>query len=296
MLDSQQLKYFKTFGFVVMKNVFTSEELNTINQEFKHRAEVASEYKEFDGSVRHNLRMMSNDTPFFASLLEDTRFAKAAEQMFGKVIGYNIDADRYTGDTVWHYDAGGYEDIGVKFAFYLQPVGAETGALRVIPGSHKKELFDELEKYEPIGPKWTRNAATPEEKQLAIEHIGNMPSYICESKPGDVVAFDLRTYHSSLGGSNDRHMCSVVYHKDPETPEEYEIMTVNIQGHLAHKDQSSEPWNPPSLDPDWIANVPKNKNRQKWINRMFEINKLKTGLNGLNVIAENGKMKVIRSS
>ena len=33
----------------------------------------------------------------------------------------------------WHYDAGGYDVYGIKFAIYLDPVRADSGALRVIP-------------------------------------------------------------------------------------------------------------------------------------------------------------------
>ena len=33
---------------------------------------------------------------------------------------------------------------GVKFAYYLEPVDAESGALRLIPGSHKNPLHEDL--------------------------------------------------------------------------------------------------------------------------------------------------------
>ena len=164
--------------------------------------------------------------------------------MFGEVIGSGVDADRYTADSAWHYDAGGADAQGVKFAFYLQPVRADTGALRVIPGSHRREWFDELYEYEPIGPRWTRAAASPEETQLAMDGIDAIPAYACESDPGDVVAFDLRIYHASLGGSNDRHMCSLVYYKYPSTPEELELITLNVKGHMARARQCWRPMEP----------------------------------------------------
>ena len=97
MLTKDQVTHFKSFGFVILRQFFSPEEMRLINDEFEYRSKVASSYKAFDGSERHNIRMMGSDTPFFSALLEDPRFSVAAEQMFGSVIGHNIDADRYTG-------------------------------------------------------------------------------------------------------------------------------------------------------------------------------------------------------
>ena len=293
MLTAEQVRFFHTFGFVVLRDVFTADELKTIRREFDYRAAVASSYEPFDGTKRHNMTMMGDDTPFFASLLEDPRFADAAEQMFGEIIPFNIDADRYTTDSTWHYDAGGYDGYGVKFAFYLQSVRADTGALRVIPGSHKREWADELYEYEPIGPKWTRAAASPEETQLAIDAIDTIPAYACESDPGDVVAFDLRIYHASLGGSRDRHMCSLVYYPYPSTPEEFELITLNVKGRMTRRDNAGDPWNPPFVGGDWMANRQGSRRRKLWIDRLWELNEMPTGQNGIKAIAVNGKMKLV---
>ena len=295
MLTKDQVTHFKSFGFVILRQFFSPEEMRLINDEFEYRSKVASSYKAFDGSERHNIRMMGSDTPFFSALLEDPRFSVAAEQMFGSVIGHNIDADRYTGNTPWHYDAGAYEGPGVKFAFYLQPVRADTGALRVIPGSHKKQWFDEIYNYEGVGPRWTRAARTEEEAGIASKAISEIPAYVCNSDPGDVVAFDLRLYHASLGGSDDRHMCSVNYYIDPDTPEQYEVIIRNVQGHLNTESEPSDAWNPHSVYQDWMANRGGSDKRQQWIDRMIEISKMETGVRGFDVQYGDGKMKVVSS-
>jgi len=202
-----------------------------------------------------------------------------------------VDADRYVTDSAWHYDAGGWDATGVKFAFYLQPVRAYSGALRVIPGAHKREWFDELYHQEPLGPKWTRQAASPEDKKLAMDAIDTIPGYACESNPGDVVAFDLRMYHSSYGGSRDRHMCSVVYYADPSSPEELELIRMNAIGLMNPRE--SDPWNPPSMRKEWLANPQGSPRRQGWIDRLRELSEMPEGQNGMKVIAENGKMKLV---
>ena len=83
MLTKDQVTHFKSFGFVILRQFFSPEEMRLINDEFEYRSKVASSYKAFDGSERHNIRMMGSDTPFFSALLEDPRFSVAAEQMFG---------------------------------------------------------------------------------------------------------------------------------------------------------------------------------------------------------------------
>mgnify|MGYP001178493911 CR=1 FL=1 len=291
MLTEEQVLFFDTFGFVVLKNVFTPDEMKIIQNEFDHRATVASHYERFDGSNRHNMRMMGEDTPFFASLLEDSRFVDAAEQMFGKILPGNVDADRYVDDSAWHYDAGGWDAYGVKFAFYLQPVRKYSGSLRVIPGAHKKEWFDELYNQEPIGPRWTRAAASSEETRLAMDAIDSIPSYACESNPGDVVAFDLRMYHASYGGSKDRHMCSVVYYADPSTPEESLLMHMSAKGLI--NPTEGDPWNAQSVREEWLQNKGGDTRRQRWINRLRELAEMPDEQNGLKVIAENGKLKLV---
>ena len=65
---------------------------------------------------------------------------------------------------------------GIKFAFYLDSVGQETGAFRVLPGSHRPPYHELLQE-------------TREESRLETSEV---PAFVCESEPGDVVGFYLR--------------------------------------------------------------------------------------------------------
>jgi hypothetical protein len=183
------------------------------------------------------------DTPFLASLLEDPRFCEAAEQLYGDdVFGIASDINRYVGDTHWHPDTGSIHQYGVKFAYYLQPVGAENGALRVIPGSHKQPFHDELRQ-------------KMSELELGIRDV---PAYVFESEPGDAIAFDVRCWHASWGGGIDRWMCVLVYYNNPKTPEEEEATRKQIIGN--------------GIDyVPWAANAEGNPRRKRWIDRMREL-------------------------
>ena len=205
MLTQEQINHFQTFGFLTFRQLFSQDELKTINTEFESAMAEAFRDDPFDGTRRHWLITMGPDTPFLASLLEDPRFCNVAEQLYGgDVFGIASDINRYVGDTRWHPDTGSLDQYGVKFAYYLQPVTAESGALRLIPGSHEPSFHGELRQ---------------KMDELELE-IPDVPAYTFESEPGDVVAFDVRCWHASWGGAVDRRMCVLVYYNNPKTLEE----------------------------------------------------------------------------
>ena len=244
MLTEQQLIHFQTFGFVILRGLFGPDELRTINAEFESAMESEFRHAPFDGTHRHRLMTMGSRTPFFTSLLEDPRFCGVAEQLYGEdVLGCISNINRYIGgDTGWHPDTHSLHHYGVKFAHYLQPIGAESGALRVIPGSHKQPLHDELRQ-------------NMDKSELSIPDV---PAYACESEPGDVVAFDLRCWHASWGGSNDRHMCVLCYYNNPKTPEAEEATRQRLIDN--------------GIDYTlWVADSRGNPKREAWIHRMREL-------------------------
>ena len=73
------------------------------------------------------------------ALLDDPRILAIAKTLLGDDFNYmGSDGNFYVGDTRWHSDGGHkLEDpMHIKIAFYLDPLTRDTGALRVIPGSH----------------------------------------------------------------------------------------------------------------------------------------------------------------
>ena len=81
-------------------------------------------------------------------------------------------------------------------AFYLDKVDATSGALRVIPGSHRMEdrFSQEL-----------RDKASKSREYFDI-HGADIPAQVLDIIPGDVLLFNHNLMHSSWGGSNRRRM------------------------------------------------------------------------------------------
>jgi hypothetical protein len=258
MLSNEQYQHFQTFGFIVLRQFFTLDEVSTLRAEFEKGLDLAYRHRPFDGSERHWVSQMGPETPFYAHLLEDQRFWSITAQLYGEdAFATGTDANRYVGNTGWHPDhhVDPKEDCyGVKYAFYLDPVGPDTGALRLIPGSHRNPLHDDLRE-------------NLKSMDLGIEEI---PSYVCTCEPVDVVAFDMRCWHASSGGSEGRRMSTCCYYKNPKTPEEAAAARKRAAGSRNAPAQYHRP-DDPLFHPDWVANPRNSALRRGWINRLKEL-------------------------
>ena len=124
------------------------------------------------------------------------------------------DGNLYVGDTHWHPDnRAKYRRI--KVAFYLDHVTKDTGCLRVIPGSHRPVLHDDLKE------QWPVDDAAESPYGVAGSEI---PSYPLESTPGDVVFFNQNLWHASYGGRTGRRMFTLNFGAKPTNDNDYEIL------------------------------------------------------------------------
>ncbi len=179
-----------------------------------------------------------------ASLLEDPRILGPAQQLGGDVLGLISDVNRRVGDTPWHPDADAGFPCGVKFAWMLEPVGAASGALRLVPGSHLNPLHDDLRSLLLPFPPPGEPPKVP---------VAGVPAHACEAGAGDVVVFDPRAWHSSVGGADGRRLCTLSYLADPKTPPQEAWAPKYAEGVAlipANHDRAGQPW----YDPEWVAN------------------------------------------
>jgi hypothetical protein len=109
---------------------------------------------------------------------------------------------------------------GVKFAAYFDQLTAANGALRLVPGSHHPEQSARLAACERRQP---RARTAPE----AAACQASIPGYVADTALGDVIAFDLHTWHASFGG-RDRLAWTAVYQRCPETAAERDRMLRSV--------------------------------------------------------------------
>src|SRR6516162_9356268 len=216
MLTTAQAGHFTTFGFAVLRG-FLADRAAVLRAEAHAaiRDAYAATYDErvIDGISGHYLPMAARLTPVSASLVcDDPRFIDAAERLLdGPVIPECPEGVMYFAGAGWHTDDG-IGVHGVKFAVYFDELTADNGALRLVPGSHHPEQHARLAAYRdrqlPV-----RTAAE------AAAYQASIPGYVAATSPGDVIAFDLHTWHASVGG-RDRLAWNAVYLRCPETDDE----------------------------------------------------------------------------
>ena len=262
-LTEQQINHFRTFGFLVFRQLFSPEEWKTYCHEFDLGLDALIPDHKHGGKARFQANLMDGNTPFITSLNDDPRFWETAEQLLGKeVLGIGGDSNYYVGDTAWHPDNRSLVQDSVKFTIYLEPLNARNGALRVIPGSHREPLHSAiaggiLQEYSSAqGTVGSNFGVRPDQ----------LPSYAFVSEPRDVLAFHTGIWHAAFGGNNRRRMGTIQYYENPQTADSFEeIRRVLRRIHEKEIEMHGRPWFPEfwrSLD---------NPRHQAWVRRMDEI-------------------------
>ena len=211
-LTNDEVCFFDTFGFIVLRQHLAADQMDTIEAELAHATNLTYADSPFDTSVDSSeqlqgVNLSKASTPFIYSLPERPNFLGIATQLFGEdVIGHESSANLYVGDTRWHADRSGTDvqihRFGCKFAMYPESIDGETGGLRVIPGSHLPSYYEKLRKMPGISDP---------------VNIRNYPGLVCCSDPGDVILFNLNCWHASCGGRPGRALLDVAYYASPQT-------------------------------------------------------------------------------
>ena len=203
-LTEQQVHHFRTFGFLILRQLLSPAEIARYTDELNRGLDLQIDSGQHDETKRFFGGLMDVTTPFVASLMDDPRFADAAEQLLGKpMLGITTDGNYYVGDTLWHPDTRTRDYQGIKFTIYCEPLTASNGALRVIPGSH----------LDPLHSAMVRDS----EAAFGVRP-DQVPAVVFESNPGDVLAFNVATWHAAFGGSRHRRMGTIVFYEDPANP------------------------------------------------------------------------------
>jgi hypothetical protein len=190
----QEIAHFGAFGFVVLRGLFAESEVARL------RSEVTAELRAAFGGVGmapadgggipgDYLPVMVDRAPFAQSLVaDDPRLYQGATALTGAAtVPTPGVAVCFTGNARWHTEQG--PDVGgVKFLVHLDPRGVDSGALRVIPGSHEPGFGHRCSAYLRRDPARQAFSGWP------------VPAVVLETEPGDVIAFDVHLLHASSGG------------------------------------------------------------------------------------------------
>lgn len=262
MLSHEEISHYRAFGFVVLRGLLAGDEVARLATEAKTELTEAfgglgTDPGDEGGIPGDYLPLMVDRAPFSQALVaDDPRLFQAAAELGGApMVPTPALAVCFTGNAGWHTDVGPAVG-GVKFLLHLEPRAAETGALRVIPGSHEPGFARRLESYWACDPSRQGFEGWP------------VPGAVVPTEPGDAIAFDVHLFHSSRGGGK-RLAWSVEYLAwpglgDPSRCEVVRDLIVDAADY-SHEGYDLERW--PSWG-EWRAGAGSSTSRQVALDRL----------------------------
>lgn len=171
LVDDEATARFHDEGYVVLRKAFDPSELSAeVDDALERGLRDDGEVKQGSGGVEFRVVvMMCERTPVSLALLD--AFAVPASKLLGRpVLPGRAKGTRYFGSSGFHADSDAAIP-SLSFVAYLEPLDATSGALRVIPGSHRHEGA-----------------------------VGAPDAVALATSPGDVIVFDEHLTHGSVGG------------------------------------------------------------------------------------------------
>ena len=198
-LSEQERNFFEIFGFLRFDGLL-KDRVDEITEAFE---EVWARNGDGHYGNRHDGEKRSCIVPFIdqherlCSLLDDPRITGILEGLLGSEFDYcSSDGNLYVGNTKWHSHPFFGNLRAVKVAFYLDPLDADSGCLRVIPGS---QFFGGLYANR-------LHEFLPQCREALGRDPVEMPSVPLPTVPGDVLVFNHCIKHGSFGGGQRRRL------------------------------------------------------------------------------------------
>ena len=217
MLTELQKHEFETFGFLLLKDFIPRDEMQIYIDAFDETMTKANGGVPWDREPeQHHVRAFYQYNPtIYHQMLDHEKINGVVEDLLGQDYAFwAAEGWHRWGGTGWHHDSVAPEgQTHLKFTFFLEPVGADTGALRMLPCSHFLPMRQRMEE-------WYGG--------MGVGDYANWPASVTlESNPGDAVIFNIKTYHAAFGEKADRRVIYINYIQHPQTPQEQDYIISN---------------------------------------------------------------------
>ena len=221
-LTQQQRQFFDTFGYLVVRRLLSADWVERITAAFEWSIENWGGGSDHDGTRRTMFGGPIEHIPDMCALMDHPDLLALIGGVTGDDFNYcGGDGNYYVGDTSWHPDGNWGQLWATKTAFYLDSVTADSGCLRIIPGSQDPDHFVRRGKVNPN-----------ESQELFGVPPNEFPGNVAlESEPGDVVIFNHDLYHASFGGSTRRRMFTMNCTRHARTEPEQKLAREYVRVH-----------------------------------------------------------------
>lgn len=217
MLTQGQINHFDTFGFLVHRQAFDADETESLSREFESVCAQLLGRTPGDGDSLWRQPFVEN-SPALSRLVEDDRIYLPVQDLLGEGFLWGGSEGMWgfessLADHQWHADGGWIADQmtthRLKVMLYLDPQRRDTGALRIIPGSHRATLHEALVSFNDIA-----NQAEPRYHGLPGTEV---PCHPIETDPGDIVFFNNWLFHAVYGKVHPRRSIVLKFVEAPTT-------------------------------------------------------------------------------
>ena len=175
MVTHAQIDFYRTFGFVVLPGLIGPDDMAALSAEFDRvLPEAFGERwpeRDDDGISGHYLPAMGPPTPVSRDLAE--RLLGAGEALLGATALPWAVQEILLFDQAGLHDDFGVPAVGVKLVAYLEPLRGETGALRLVPGSHHPDFRARVRE-------WLRRNLVEDSEQLRRQ-VDATPCFVAET-------------------------------------------------------------------------------------------------------------------
>ncbi|WP_165452731.1 phytanoyl-CoA dioxygenase family protein [Paenibacillus thalictri] len=198
-LTGEEQKHYDEFGYVVISNFFSADELSEINEELDGCETPAQTSGEHEGFT-YQLAMLTDKTKQFAqderilNLLED--IVKPGISIFSSKLLTKLPGSASV--CHWHQDDAYYTEVAnshTRMSIWvpLQDTDERNGCLWIVPGSHKTGLQSHTVK---------DNGTC--RKALDENRVDLSKAVPVRMEAGSMLLFNALTWHSSQGNETDQ--------------------------------------------------------------------------------------------
>lgn len=236
-LTAAQVRFFRCFGFLKLTGVFSANEMTRIRQgmeevfarfdEFpenevmhKKAAPLHQANKVHDNPERYIIGLIAKRSPHLSWLLEDPRIRAIPAALIGD--DYQLVGDSgslFSCETNWHVDSSvgaSIHEFNLKLCLYMDPLRRENGALRIIPGTHCwNDAYAGMVRKNVWPPGRPEGKSLEDMLGIAIDEV---PAFVLETDPGDLLLWDYRMLHASFYGGTRRFQWSIDFKEPAATP------------------------------------------------------------------------------
>jgi hypothetical protein len=208
LLSPQQIHFFETFGFLKVPGLF-ADDIDEIIHAFEELFDKQPVWETKEALHGDEKRLIIpgfiEQSPRLSLLQHDPRVVGIVQSILGRdYIWSSSDGNLFYCESYWHPDdyAAPLHHYHVKLSFYLDDLTGESGAIRIIPGSHFHQQT------------FSRTLRRAFKNEAGVKEVfgvegGNVPSIVVESTPGDLVLWNFRTIHGSYNGGERRRLFSL---------------------------------------------------------------------------------------